>query len=323
MSPTLADYGLGPLYHGTTSERAEAILESGLKLDQGIVWLAYSYSDARDRAAELAKELSSTPAVLEVRLPEDWILERAEEGVYLSRESIHPGYIAAFRVEGECCPVELYTPEQEAKDRSGEFTRMVQEQGINTEVKCFFVDAAWLEKSAYYAPPINRIEMFRTYPAFDRERNLAVLAHEAGHADSELAGLAPANELLREIDAYRRGRRLAAAWDVEGKLSELASSFAEGMLKGRPFERPVTVADLEDAKPELVRFLAELEGRNPGKLPSLSGFTEEEVKDIKDIAEHLKDFYASWEGREYSYDEILRQATDEFLRRRYVRRKYG
>lgn len=60
-------------------------------------------------------------------------------------------------------------------------------------------------------------------------------------------------------------------------------------------------------------------GGNPNELSALSSFTEEEVKDIKDIAEYLRNFYASWEGRKYSHEEILQQAIDEFLRRKRVR----
>lgn len=66
-----------------------------------------------------------------------------------------------------------------------------------------------------------------------------------------------------------------------------------------------------------------LKGGNPSGLPALSGFTEEEIEDIKDIAEYLKNFYAGWKGKEYSYEEILEQAKSEFLRRKRIRGKTG
>ena len=50
-------------------------------------------------------------------------------------------------------------------------------------------------------------------------------------------------------------------------------------------------------------------------------FTDEEIQDIKEIADYLYHFYGIWnvcELREYSYDEIKQQAVDEFLRRRYA-----
>lgn len=158
--------------------------------------------------------------------------------------------------------LEPYTPEQEARDRSKEYTRMVQEQGINTTVKYVFVDAAWLEKNAYYRYPINQIEMFRTYPALFRDLDLAILAHEAGHADLESSGQVPENELLREIEAYRRGRRLAAAWGVENEFNEKAKNFTEGMLSGAYFELPPSPETLEEARPELEKFLKEIKSGN-------------------------------------------------------------
>ena len=156
--------------------------------------------------------------------------------------------------------MELYTPKQEAADRSAEYTRMVREQGIDTAVKYVFVDAAWLEKSAYYRHPINQIEIFRTYPALFRSRDLAILAHEAGHADLELHGQVPTNELFREIEAYRRGKRLAVAWDVESEFNEMARNFAEDMLNGAYFELPPSPESLAEARPELERFLRETGG---------------------------------------------------------------
>ena len=53
-----------------------------------------------------------------------------------------------------------------------------------------------------------------------------------------------------------------------------------------------------------------------------TAFTQEETEDIKQIAEYLRSFYEIWnicELKEYSYEEILLQGANEFLRRRYVR----
>ncbi len=93
--PTKADWGLGPLYHGTTISRANEIRVKGLRLSKdGIVWLAYSFEDALGRAKELSSEVGEPPTVLEVNLPESWHLERAEAGVYLSHTPIPLRYIS-------------------------------------------------------------------------------------------------------------------------------------------------------------------------------------------------------------------------------------
>ncbi len=85
-----SDYGLGPLYHGTTEHIAKNILEEGLRIiGEAPIWLSYS----REEAFENAQEKQGSPTVLEVNLPEDWLLERAEAGSYLSWKPIPVEYI--------------------------------------------------------------------------------------------------------------------------------------------------------------------------------------------------------------------------------------
>ncbi len=87
---TKSDYGLGPLYHGTSKESADAILIGGLLVMGGQpIWLSYSQQEA----LENAQEKEGPPVVLEVNLPDGWLLERGEAGTYLSWRDIPHGYI--------------------------------------------------------------------------------------------------------------------------------------------------------------------------------------------------------------------------------------
>ncbi len=87
---TKSDYGLGPLYHGTSKESADAILIGGLLVMAGQpVWLSCSQQEALENAYE--KE--GVPVVLEVNLPDDWLLDRAEAGTYHSWRDIPSEYI--------------------------------------------------------------------------------------------------------------------------------------------------------------------------------------------------------------------------------------
>ncbi len=87
---TKSDYGLGPLYHGTSKDSADAILVGGLLvMGRQPIWLSVS----QEEASENAQEKEGSPVVLEVNLPEDWLLDRAEAGTYLSWRDIPVGYI--------------------------------------------------------------------------------------------------------------------------------------------------------------------------------------------------------------------------------------
>lgn len=87
---TKADYGLGPLYHGTSKDSADAILVGGLLVMGGQpIWLSFSQQEA----LENAQEKEGSPVVLEINLPDDWLLERAEAGTYLSWRDIPSEYI--------------------------------------------------------------------------------------------------------------------------------------------------------------------------------------------------------------------------------------
>ena len=87
---TKSDYGLGPLYHGTNEDNADAILEGGLLVMTGQpIWMSFFWQEA----LENAQEKGGRPVVLEVNLPDDWLLERAEEATYLSWKDIPPEYI--------------------------------------------------------------------------------------------------------------------------------------------------------------------------------------------------------------------------------------
>ncbi len=56
------------------------------------IWLSFS----QEEALENAREKEGIPVVLEVNLPEDWLLNRAETGTYLSWRDIPAEHIKPF-----------------------------------------------------------------------------------------------------------------------------------------------------------------------------------------------------------------------------------
>lgn len=131
--------------------------------------------------------------------------------------------------------VREYTLEEQEQDISREWTDLVRAFGLSTTVKFRWAEKFWLEKSAYYPLPIDRIEIFRVYPGVGYIRNRAILAHEAGHAEQWTRGIPPPGQVLREIDAYYRGRKFAEAWSVEDEYRRLALDFAADAIAEMPF----------------------------------------------------------------------------------------
>ncbi len=59
------------------------------------IWLSYSHEEAMENA----REKEGLPTVLEVNLPEDWILDKGEAGTYLSWRDIPPEHIRLLMVQ--------------------------------------------------------------------------------------------------------------------------------------------------------------------------------------------------------------------------------
>lgn len=149
-------------------------------------------------------------------------------------------------------------------------------------------------------------------------RYIAILSMRLKIPEPVVKGFGEAGRMIRELEAeekYRKTKKLHPPKPVARVVIVPGGSRWQCLECGRMLE-----AGEEAVKIGAKVYCVECtRGGNPDELSTLSGFTEEEIKDIKDIAEYLKNFYADWEGREYSYEEILQQAKDEFLRRKRVR----